>query len=47
MVRSNENAIFCWALQYGPYVEVLSPPSLREELAKEIKKMSQKYGKKV
>lgn len=45
MVRSNENAIFYWALQYGPYVEVLSPPKLREDLANEIKKMNDKYQK--
>ena len=47
MVRSNENAIFYWALQYGPYVEVLSPPKLREDLAKEIRKMNEKYDKRV
>ena len=26
-VNCNENAMFYWALQYGPYVEVLHPPS--------------------
>lgn len=43
MVRCNENAMFCWALQYGPYVEVVSPARLREDLAREIKKMNDKY----
>jgi predicted DNA-binding transcriptional regulator YafY len=43
MVRCNENAMFCWALQYGPYVEVLSPAKLRKDLAREIKKMNDKY----
>ncbi|WP_022769128.1 MULTISPECIES: helix-turn-helix transcriptional regulator [unclassified Butyrivibrio] len=43
LVRCNENAMFCWALQYGPQVEVLAPASLRADLAKEIKKMNDKY----
>ena len=43
MVRCNENAMFCWALQYGPYVEVMAPAKLREELAREIEKMNDKY----
>ena len=45
MVRCNEYAIFYWALQYGPYVEILSPQKLREELAEEISKMNDKYRK--
>lgn len=43
LVRCNENAMFYWALQYGPYVEVIKPTRLREDLAREIKKMSDKY----
>ena len=35
-VSCNENAMFFWALQYGPYVEVLEPSSLRERLGDEI-----------
>lgn len=45
MVRCNENAIFYWALQYGPYVEVMAPAKLREDLAKTIKEMNNKYKK--
>lgn len=42
-VRCNENAMFFWALQYGPYVEVVEPQGLRNRLSEEIKKMSCKY----
>ncbi len=43
-VSLNERAAFYWALQYGPYVEVLKPESLREELKNCIKNMNKKYG---
>jgi predicted DNA-binding transcriptional regulator YafY len=42
-VRCNAYAMNCWALQYGPYVEVLEPESLREVIAKDIKCMYDKY----
>ncbi|SCY30693.1 WYL domain-containing protein [Lachnospiraceae bacterium XPB1003] len=32
-----------WALQYGPYVEVLEPESLRIQLSEDIRNMSEKY----
>ena len=44
-VECNENALFYWALQYGPYVEVLEPKSLRNTLAEEINEMNKKYSK--
>ena len=44
-VECNENALFYWALQYGPYVEVLEPESLRNILAEEINEMNKKYSK--
>ncbi|WP_026512174.1 helix-turn-helix transcriptional regulator [Butyrivibrio sp. LC3010] len=44
MVRCNENAIFYWALQYGPYVEVIAPKKLRQDLALEISRMNAKYN---
>ena len=31
------------ALQYGPYVEILSPDSLREKIRDDIKGMYEKY----
>lgn len=42
-LNCNEDSIFYWALQYGPYVEVLEPVSLRNRIAESIKKMSEKY----
>ena len=42
-VLINEKAIRFWALQYGPYVEVLEPPSLRDKLKEDIIAMSEKY----
>ncbi len=32
-----------WALQYGPYVEVLEPMELREEIKASVKGMWEKY----
>ena len=34
-----------WALQYGPYVEVLEPASLRQQLKKDTAAMCEKYAK--
>jgi len=31
-------------LQYGPYVEVLEPPELREEIRESVKEMWEKYN---
>ena len=40
----NYSAMRFWALQYGPYVEVLSPKNLREQLREDISKMAEKYS---
>ena len=45
-LKCNYNAMFYWALQYGAYVEVLSPDELRKELADTIKDMNKKYNRK-
>ena len=45
IVRCNENAMFYWALQYGLYVEVLEPKSLRTRVKKAVKSMAEKYKK--
>ena len=37
--------MFYWALQYGSYVEVLEPESLRTRLKKAIFEMNNKYKK--
>lgn len=42
----NEQAMFYWALQYGPYVEVLEPESLRSKLRDAVAKMNEKYERK-
>ncbi len=39
----NYDAMRYWALQYGPYVEVLAPESLRERLKEDAKGMLDKY----
>ncbi|MCR5835649.1 MAG: WYL domain-containing protein [Lachnospiraceae bacterium] len=42
-LNCNEKAMRFWALQYGPYVEVLGPESLREQVKTDIAAMSKKY----
>lgn len=42
-VVCNENAMFFWALQYGSYVEVMEPASLRERMKDAIEGMLEKY----
>lgn len=44
-LNCNENAMRYWALQYGPYVEVLEPKSLRNQIREDINKMAEKYKK--
>ena len=42
-IRCNYSALRFWALQYGPYVEILSPEKLREQLQNDIRGMADKY----
>lgn len=42
-VNCNEQAMLFWALQYGPYVEVVEPKSLREKICKEIGLIAKNY----
>ncbi len=44
VVECNEKAMFFWALQYGPYVEVISPKALRSKLSETISSMNNKYS---
>ena len=39
-VKCNYTAMRFWSLQYGPYVEILKPDSLREQLQDERKLIS-------
>jgi predicted DNA-binding transcriptional regulator YafY len=43
-VNVNEDAMLYWALQYGLYVEVLEPPSLRERVKSAVADMTAKYA---
>jgi predicted DNA-binding transcriptional regulator YafY len=43
-VAVNESAMFYWALQYGIYVEVLEPASLRERVRAAVSKINEKYA---
>lgn len=42
-VKCNRQAMVYWALQYGPYAQVLSPADLRQELAEKVGEMYQRY----
>lgn len=44
MVACNQDALRYWALQYGPYVEVLEPKVLRDRLIEDINGMQKKYS---
>lgn len=39
----NREAMICWAMQYGRYVEVLTPANLREEVGLALKEAGGKY----
>ena len=43
-VSCNRKAMRFWALQYGPYVEVLAPKELRESIKEDIDGMKKKYS---
>ena len=42
-VICNQEALRYWALQYGPYVEVIEPTKLREQICADIRAMAKKY----
>ena len=43
IVRVNDRAMLYWALQYGMYVEVLEPQSLRESIRDAVTTIADKY----
>lgn len=43
-VTCNQDALRYWALQYGPYVEIIEPESLRNRIADDIFNMYAKYS---
>ena len=42
-VTCNQDALRYWALQYGPYIEVVEPKELREQLCSDIRAIAKKY----
>ncbi len=42
-VTVNEEAFFCWAMQYALHIEVLEPVSLRERIKNAVNAISDKY----
>lgn len=46
-VKCNMESMKYWALQYGPYVEIIDPESLRNQLIEDIESMYSKYRKEV
>ncbi len=42
-IKCNLSAMRYWALQYGPYMEILKPEVLRNALKEDIKGMAEKY----
>lgn len=42
-LNCNVDSMFYWALQYGPYVEILEPIDLRKRIAKAVRDMADKY----
>jgi len=44
IVTVNEKAMLYWALQYGKFVEVLEPQSLRDKIRDVLADMSQRYA---
>ena len=43
LLQVSESAIKCWALQYGKFVEILAPNSLRESVAEIVRGMYEVY----
>ena len=42
-IKSNINDMFSWALQFGDYVEILEPQSLRDRMRETVETMHKKY----
>lgn len=40
----NEEAFFCWALQYSMHTEVIEPEAMRERVANAIREVNEKYN---
>ena len=42
-VKVNQEAMFYWALQYAPFVEVLEPAALRQRVGRALREAAEKY----
>ena len=40
----NEEAFFCWAMQYGLHIEVLEPLSMRARIKDAVRELNDKYA---
>lgn len=43
-VKVNVNAVKLWAMQYGAYVEILSPDFIRNDIKKLLEEMTERYS---
>ncbi len=43
-VMAHPTAMHHWAMQYGDYVEVISPPDVRAQIAVTIRRLAERYG---
>lgn len=43
-IKSSEQAMVFWAMQYGEFVEVLEPKNIRDRVKDSIRLMAKKYG---
>ena len=44
-VKVNEKAMFYWAMQYSPYIEILEPFDLRKRVGTALREAAEKYEK--
>ena len=44
-VKVNEKAMFYWAMQYSPYIEILEPLDLRKRVGTALREAAEKYEK--
>ena len=43
LLKCNYSALRHWGLQYGPYVEIMSPLTLRDQIKIDVQGMWEKY----
>ena len=43
-VLVNEEAFFCWTMQYALHIEVVEPTDMRERISDAVKELNKKYN---